>query len=318
MRSGDSSATFLGAPRVRSIERSGARRRRLGRRAPAGYAFVAPALLFLVVFAFSPFVFTIYVSLHDWNMLTPATTMPWRGLENYRYLLFDDPLFRETFGNSIVFAVSNVIITSLLALGLALLLNTNVRLRALWRAIYFLPYVTSTIAVSIVWSNLYHPSYGLFNGVLSLFGLPNQRFTASVDQAMPSMVAVAVWIGVGYYMILFLAGLQAIPADVYEAATVDGAGSWDRFRSITLPLLRPTVLFVAVVSTLASLQIFDLPFILTNQGGPVNATNTIVLYMYQTAFSFTRMGRATAMAVMLFVVIFVITLVQLRLLRERE
>jgi ABC-type sugar transport system permease subunit len=211
-----------------------------------------------------------------------------------------------------------VLITSVLSLGLALLLNTHVRLRSLWRAVYFLPYITSTIAVSIVWNNLYHPSYGLFNGVLGLLGLPGQRFTSSVEQAMPSMVAVAVWLGVGYYMILFLAGLQAIPIDVYEAATVDGANAWDRFRSITLPLLRPTLLFVAVVSTLASLQLFDLPFVLTQQGGPVNATNTVVLYMYQTAFNFTRMGRATAMAVMLFLVIFIVTLVQLRLLRERE
>ena len=301
-----------------SIERAGARRRRLPRRAAAGYAFVAPALVFLVLFALGPFVFTVYVSLHDWNMLTPVETMPWRGLENYRYLLLDDPLFRETFRNTVAFAIANVLITSVLSLGLALLLNTQVRARSLWRAIFFLPYITSTIAVSIVWNNLYHPSYGLFNGVLGLLGLPGQRFTSSVEQAMPSMVAVAVWLGVGYYMILFLAGLQAIPLDIYEAATVDGANSWQRFRWMTLPLLRPTLLFVAVVSTLASLQIFDLPFVLTLQGGPVNATNTVVLYMYQTAFNFTRMGRATAMAVMLFLVIFLITLLQLRLLRERE
>ena len=279
---------------------------------------MAPALLFLVVFALGPFLFTLYVSLHEWNMLTPATTMPWRGLENYRYLLFDDPLFRETFSNTIVFAVANVVITSALALGLALLLNANIRLRALWRAIYFLPYITSTIAVSIVWNNLYHPSYGLFNRILGLLGLPAQRYTSSIEQAMPSMIAVAVWIGVGYYMILFLAGLQSIPIEVYEAAKVDGANALQRFGSITLPLLRPTMLFVVVVSTLASLQMFDLPFVLTNEGGPVNVTNTVVLYMYQTAFNFTRMGRATAMAVMLFLVIFAITLVQLRLLRERE
>jgi multiple sugar transport system permease protein len=310
--------TVVGERSADSIERAGARRRRLPRRALAGYAFVAPAVAFLVLFALGPFVFTVYVSLHDWNMLTPVEAMPWRGLENYRYLLQDDPLFRETFRNTVAFAVATVLITSVLSLGLALLLNTQVRLRSLWRAVYFLPYITSTIAVSIVWNNLYHPSYGLFNGVLGLLGLPGQRFTSSVEQAMPSMVAVAVWLGLGYYMILFLAGLQAIPIDVYEAATVDGANAWDRFRAITLPLLRPTLLFVAVVSTLASLQLFDLPFVLTQQGGPVNATNTVVLYMYQTAFNFTRMGRATAMAVMLFLVIFIITLVQLRLLRERE
>jgi multiple sugar transport system permease protein len=310
--------SVIGARPVATLERAGARRRRLPRRAAAGYAFVAPALIFLLLFALGPFVFTVYVSLHDWNMLTPVETMPWRGLENYRYLLFDDPLFRETFRNSVVFALANVVVTTVLSLALALLLNGQVRMRGLWRAIYFLPYITSSIAISIVWSNLYHPSYGLFNGVLSLFGFPAQRFTSSVEQAMPSMVAVAVWLGVGYYMILFLAGLQAIGLDVYEAAKVDGANAWDRFRSITLPLLRPTLLFVGVVSTLASLQVFDLPFVLTNQGGPVNATNTVVLYMYQTAFNFTRMGRATAMAVLLFLVVLIITLVQLRLLRERE
>ena len=310
--------SVIGARPVATLERADARRRRLPRRAVAGYAFVAPALIFLLLFALGPFVFTVYVSLHDWNMLTPVETMPWRGLENYRYLLFDDPLFRETFRNSVVFALANVIVTTVLSLALALLLNGQVRMRGLWRAIYFLPYVTSSIAISIVWSNLYHPSYGLFNGVLSLFGFPAQRFTSSVEQAMPSMVAVAVWLGVGYYMILFLAGLQAIGLDVYEAAKVDGANAWDRFRSITLPLLRPTLLFVGVVSTLASLQVFDLPFVLTNQGGPVNATNTVVLYMYQTAFNFTRMGRATAMAVLLFLVVLIITLVQLRLLREHE
>jgi multiple sugar transport system permease protein len=310
--------SVIGARPVATLQRAGARRRRLPRRAAAGYAFVAPALIFLLLFALGPFVFTVYVSLHDWNMLTPVETMPWRGLENYRYLLFDDPLFRETFRNSVVFALANVVVTTVLSLALALLLNGQVHMRGLWRAIYFLPYITSSIAISIVWSNLYHPSYGLFNGVLSLFGFPAQRFTSSVEQAMPSMVAVAVWLGVGYYMILFLAGLQAIGLDVYEAAKVDGANAWDRFRSITLPLLRPTLLFVGVVSTLASLQVFDLPFVLTNQGGPVNATNTVVLYMYQTAFNFTRMGRATAMAVLLFVVVLIITLVQLRLLRERE
>ncbi len=291
--------------------------RRLGRRALAGYGFVAPAVLFLLVFALGPFLFSIYVSLHDWNMLTPVGSMPFRGLENYRYLLVDDPLFRETFRNTVVFAVGNVGISAVLALALALLLNGPVRFRAFWRAAFFLPYVTSAVAVSIVWANLYHPSYGLLNGILDLAGLPPQRFISSLGQAMPSVIAVAIWHGVGYYMIIFLAGLQAIPSDVYEAAKLDGADPWRLFRTITLPLLRPTLLFVIVVNTLASLQVFDFAFILTG-GGPVNATNTVVLYMYDTAFNFLRMGRATAMAVLLFLVIFAMTLVQLRLLREKE
>jgi ABC-type sugar transport system permease subunit len=171
------------------------------------------------------------------------------------------------------------------------------------------------VAISIVWANLYHPSYGLLNGLLDLVHVPPQRFLASLEQAMPSVIAVSVWHGVGYYMIIFLAGLQSISREVYEAAMIDGAGVWQRFAWITIPLLRPTLLFVVVVNTLGALQVFDLPFILTG-GGPVNRTSTLVLYMYRTAFDFSRMGRATAMAVMLFLVIFVITLIQLRLLRE--
>jgi ABC-type sugar transport system permease subunit len=298
-------------------KRRGMIHRRPGHRVMTGYAFIAPAVVFLLIFALLPFLFTIYVSLHEWNMLTPVESMPFRGWENYRYLLFDDPLFRETFRNTVVFAVGNVGISVVLALALALLLNTPIRLRPFWRTAFFLPYVTSSVAISIVWANLYHPSYGLINGVLDLFNLSPQRFLVSLEQAMPSVIAVAVWHGLGYYMIIFLAGLQNIPADLYEAAKLDGAGAWRLFHSITLPLLRPTMLFVVVVNTLASLQVFDFVFILTS-GGPVNSTNTLVLYMYDTAFSFLRMGRATAMAILLFLVIFIMTLVQLRLLREKE
>ncbi|GBD16716.1 Lactose transport system permease protein LacF [bacterium HR26] len=310
-------ALKAGAERALRAERAPGLRWWLRRRSVVGYAFVAPALAFLLVFAFLPFVFTIYVSLHEWNMLTPVTSMPFRGLENYRYLLLDDPLFRQTFANTVTFAVGNVALSTLLGLMVALALNSRVRFRTFWRAIYFLPYVTSSVAIAIVWANIYNANYGLLNGILEMLGLPPQRFLASVSQAMPSVIAVAVWHSVGYFMILFLAGLQNIPGELYDAAKVDGAGDWQRFRFITLPLLKPTMLFVVVVNTLISLQVFDLVFILTN-GGPVNATNTLVLYMYRTAFEFTRMGRATAMAILLFLITFVITLVQLHLLRERR
>ena len=293
------------------------RRRRIGRKSLAGYAFIAPAIIFLVVFALGPFLFTIWVSLHQWNMLTPVGDMPWRGLENYRYLLFDDPLFRETFGNTVTFAIANVVISVILALAVALLLNGPIRFRPFWRAAFFIPYVTVPVAIAIVWRAMLNSRYGMVNTLLDMMSLPEQPFLDSISQALPTVVGVAVWQGIGYYMIIFLAGLQAIPADLYEAGKIDGATSWRLFWSITLPLLRPTLLFVVVVNTLSSLQVFDLPFILT-EGGPVNSTNTLVLYMYDTAFRFLRMERATAMAVMLFAVIFIITLIQLRLLRERE
>jgi multiple sugar transport system permease protein len=292
-------------------------RRRVNRRALAGLAFVSPALILLIVFALGPFIFTLWVSLHEWNMLTPVAEMPFEGAANYRYLLQDDPLFRETFTNTVYFAVGNVTISVVLALSVALVLNGPVKLRAFWRAAFFMPYVTAPVAIAIVWRNILDGNWGMLNGLLDRLGLPQQPFLDSLDQAMPSLIGVAIWHGVGYYMIIFLAGLQAIPHDLYEAARLDGAGAWRLFWSITLPLLRPTLLFVLVVNTLGSLQAFDLPFVLTG-GGPVNTTTTLVMNMYDTAFSFLRMGRATAMAVMLFGVIFVMTMIQLRVLREKE
>lgn len=291
------------------------KKRRVNRRALAGYCFVSPALLFLLVFALLPFLFTIWVSLHDWNMLTPVRTMPWVGLENFRYLLFDDPLFRETLRNTVYYAVFNVAISVVLALIIALLLNGPIKFRAIWRTIFFLPYITIPVAMAIVWRSMLNSRYGMVNGMLDRLGLPEQPFLDSLTQALPTLVMIAVWYALGYYMIIFLAGLQSIPYDLYEAARLDGANTWRIFWTITLPLLKPTLLFVIVINTITSLQVFDLPFILTG-GGPVNSTNTMVLYMYDTAFKFLRMGRATAMSVFLFLIIFAITLVQLRLLRD--
>lgn len=288
---------------------------RFDRKVLTGYAFILPALILLVLFALGPFVFTIWVSLHEWNMLTPVEDMPWVGLANYTHLFRNDPLFRETLRNTVVFAIGNVGISVLLALLVAVVLNGPIRWRPLWRAAFFLPYITAPVAIAIVWRNMLNGHFGMINGLLARAGIPPQGFIDSIDQAMPSLIGVAVWHGVGYYMIIFLAGLQAIPYDLYEAGKLDGATNRRLFFSITIPLLRPTLLFVIVINTLNALQVFDLPFVLTN-GGPVNSTNTMVMYMYDTAFNFLRMGRATAMAVVLFGIIFVITLIQLRLLRD--
>ena len=288
---------------------------RFDRKAMAGYAFILPALILLLVFALIPFLFTIWVSLHNWNMLTPVEDMPWAGLDNYRYIFRDDPLFRETLRNTIVFTLGNVGISVLLALLVAVVLNGPIRWSPLWRTAFFLPYITAPVAIAIVWRNMLDSKWGMINGLLARVGIPPQGFIDSLHQAMPSLVGVAVWHGLGYYMIIFLAGLQAIPHDLYEAGKLDGAGNGRLFFSITIPMLRPTLLFVIVINTLNALQVFDLPFVLTN-GGPVNRTNTLVMYMYDTAFNFLRMGRATAMAVVLFGIIFIITLIQLRLLSD--
>ena len=281
-----------------------------------GYLFVAPALAFLVLFGAFPIVFAFGISLHNWNMVTPVNEMRFAGVDNYSHLILDDSLFHKSLGNTFVFTAANVLIGLGLALSVALLVNTRVQGRTFWRVVYFLPYVTSSVAVAIVWENLYHP-FGLFNRMLNLGGLPSQRFLASLDQALPSIIGVSIWHSMGYLVIIFVAGLQNIPLEYYDAAKVDGAGDWARFRHITMPLLKPTLFFVAVVSTIGSLQIFDLPFLLT-EGGPIDATETVVLYLYDTAFTFARMGRASAMSFILFVIILILTIIQIRLFRERE
>ena len=281
-----------------------------------GYLFVAPALAFLLLFGVFPIVFAFGISLHNWNMVVPVNEMRFAGVDNYSHLILDDSLFRKSLGNTFVFTAANVLIGLGLALSVALLVNTRVRGRTFWRVVYFLPYVTSSVAVAIVWENLYHP-FGLLNRLLNLGGIPSQRFLASVDQALPSIIGVSIWHGMGYLVIIFVAGLQNIPLEYYEAAKVDGAGDWSRFRHITIPLLKPTLFFVAVVTTIGSLQIFDLPFLIT-EGGPIDATETVVLYLYDTAFTFARMGRASAMSFILFVIILILTIIQIRLFRERE
>ena len=283
----------------------------------AGYAFITPIILFFLVFSLGPFLFTIYVSFHDWNMLTPVSEMPYVGFNNYRYILHLDPLFKTALGNTIIFSLGNVVITMVFSLCLAVLLNTKILFRSFWRAAFFLPYVTSSVAVAIVWSNIYHPSFGLLNGILAYFHVPAQGYISDPKQAMASLITVAVWQGLGYWMIVLLAGLQGISKFLYEAAEVDGAGFLDKLFYITIPSLRPTLLFVAVVSTLGSLQTFDLPFILTG-GGPINMTYTLVMEIYEIAFKFFRMGRASAVAVVLFLLTFTMTLVQLRMIQGKE
>jgi multiple sugar transport system permease protein len=291
------------------------RRIPLSRKQWAAYAFISPAVIFLLCFAIGPILFAFYVSLHDWNMLTPVDRMPFVGPENYRYLLQEDPLFGQVLRTTFIYTIASVAIASVLGLSLAMALNRRVRPLAFWRAAYFLPIVTSAVAVSIVWSYLYNANYGLFNAILSGLGWPQHRFLSSPQEALPSLIAVGIWQAVGYYMVLFLAGLQGIPQEYYDAASVDGANAWRSFRDVTLPLLRPTLLFVLVVNTIGALQVFDIVYVMTG-GGPVNATYTGVVYVYDTAFKFLRMGRATAMSFILFGIIFVITLAQLRLLRQ--
>lgn len=297
--------------------RGGATRRRWA------YLFVAPATLGILAFAIGPTLFAVWVSFHEWNLITPVTQMPAVGLTNYTDLSGDE-VFLAALRNTVVFTVVGVGVNTLLGLALAALLNTRLPPQPLWRTLFFLPLITSPVALGIMWNALLDQNSGALNTLLALLGLPAQPFLDSPDQALGSVIAIAVHQYVGLYVILFLAGLQAIPKELYEAARIDGAGAVRSFRSISLPLLRPVIAFVVITNTIGALQVFDIVFAATagvsgntSGGGPANSTMVLVLHMYNTAFKFFRMGPATAMVVVLFVLTLVVTLVQLRVVRRR-
>lgn len=286
------------------------------RRMVWAYAFVAAPILAFIVFMLGPILFSGWVSLHNWDMLSPVSEMPWRGLDNYVYLLTQDTIFIKALGNTFLFAIGGVGANILLGLGFALLLNSRIKGRTVWRILYFVPVITAPLALAVMFSFIFDRNFGVVNNIITMLGLPRQPFLSGPDQALPTLIFIAVYQFVGYYIVIFLAGLQGIPQDFYDAAQVDGAGSWQEFRYITLPLLRPVILFVLVTNTIGALQVFDLVFATTG-GAPANSTMTVVLYMYNTAFKFSRMGRASAMAFILFAIIMIITFVQVRFLRDR-
>ncbi len=280
------------------------------------YAFVAAPVIALILFLLGPILFSGWVSLHRWDMLSPVEEMPWRGLSNYAFLLTKDTVFAKALANTFLFAIGGVGANTILGLGFALLLNSKIRGRRIWRVLYFMPVITAPLALAVMFSFIFDRNYGVVNTIITALGLPRQPFLSGPSQALMTLVFIAIYQYVGYYIVIFLAGLQGIPQDYYDAARVDGAGSMQEFRYVTLPLLRPVALFVVVTNTIGALQVFDLVFATTG-GAPANSSMTVVLHMYNTAFKFSRMGRASAMAFILFAIILLITLAQLRLLRDR-
>ncbi len=282
------------------------------REAIGAWSFIAPSLILLLVFSAAPLIFAFYLSFHEWNLLEPAK--PFVGLRHYRELT-GDGLFWTAAKNTAVYSLY-VPATMALALGVAILLNRSIRGVALLRAVFFLPYITSFVAISIVWQWMYDPDFGLFNWVLGSIGLGPFPWLNSPSTALLALMLMAIWIHIGFQMVIFLAGLQAIPNELYEAAIIDGAGPWRRFQRITLPLLRPTTFFVLVTSVIGSFQVFTFVYVMT-EGGPLHATDVIVYHIYQNAWQFLRMGYASAMSWVLFAVIFAITLLQFRLLGRK-
>jgi ABC-type sugar transport system permease subunit len=275
--------------------------------------YLGPGVGLIALFVVVPILLTAWVSFHSWNMLTPFATMPYVGLQNYRQI-FGDPVFLAALRNTIVYSVASVAIELPLALLIGLFLfNTKARGSHWVRTALFLPYVIPNVAVAIVWGYLYSPIYGPFNIVLSWFHIPAQPWLGSVHEALISLIILNLWQTVGYYTVIVIAGLTEIPQDYYEAASIDGATKWQATRHITLPLLRRAVTFIVIILTINSLQVFAPVYILT-QGGPANSTNVVVYDMYRTAFNFLNMGQASAMVFVLFLVILVLAVVELRLL----
>jgi len=299
---------------VRGLARASSRRRRRLLENVEAWAFLLPAAAVLAVFHFFPILYAFYVSLLKWNMIDPVR--PFVGIGNYAALLTDEK-FLTALSNTTYFAVVSVLLTIPLALGFAVLLNRKLSGMSWYRTAFFVPHVTSLAAAAMVWHWLYQPDqFGLLNYLIDRVGLPPQRWLLDPAQAMPAIIAVSIWGSIGRDIVIFLAGLQNISPDYYEAAQIDGANGVQSFRYITLPLLSPTTYFVLIVSMIGAFKVFALPLFLTG-GGPLDRTLTIVYSIYQQGFQFFRMGYASAQAYALFAVIFVITMLQRRVLAPR-
>ena len=284
----------------------------------AAWFFLAPALALIGVFFFLPVAASLLLSVTDFDLYgiaDPGNTQ-FVGFDNYVRLL-KTPDFWLALRNTFYFAFVGGPLTIAVSLGAALLLSSKlVRFKSFFRTIYFTPFVTTLVAVAIVWKYLYHTRYGLFNYALGALGIEPIDWLGDPDWAMPAIILMAVWKSFGYNMLIFIAGLQAIPEDLYDAAEIDGASAVRRFFSITLPMLAPTLVFVSVITMIGYFQLFAEPYVMT-QGGPLRSTTSVVLLMYEEGFRWWRMGYAAAIAFVLFIVILLATLVQFRLQKER-
>jgi multiple sugar transport system permease protein len=273
----------------------------------SAYLFIAPGLIHFAIFTVFAVSFAFYISFHEWNIIQPAK--PYVGLENYIKLM-GDPRFLRAVKNTLTFMVG-VPLNLLTGLFVALLLNTKVRGQAIYRTFFYIPVVTPLVVSSIIWKWVYQGDYGLLNYYLLKFGLIEHKIVwlANPDLALPALIIMGIWLGTGSTMVIYLAGLQSIPEEMYDAAKVDGASTLQRLLYITIPLLRPTTFFLFITSVIGTFQIFTEVYIMTN-GGPLNRTTTIGYYLYTNAFRELEMGYASAMAFVLFAMIFVFTVIQ--------
>ena len=275
----------------------------------AAAIFLAPNLIGFLVFVGIPAVASLVISFYDWSLVGDPT---FAGLANFRRLILTDELFVRVLGNTVYYVGAYVSLNIILAMIMALWLTKRERFAGLYRSVFFMPVVIPVVAVALIWRLLYQPRHGLINVLIQFFGFESIRWLGDPRYAMLAIVIMSVWLGFGYNLVIFIAALKGIPDSYIEAAVIDGAGSWSLFWRIKLPSVSPAVFFAMVMTVITSFQVFDQTYILTG-GGPVNATNTIVYYLYQQGFQYFRMGYASAIAWALFALIFVFTVVQSRL-----
>jgi ABC-type sugar transport system permease subunit len=278
----------------------------------SGLLFSLPYAIFFLAFVAYPLTFSLILVFHRWNIVTP---MEWIGLKNFVRLVHD-PLVLKAFVNTLVFLLLHIPLQIVVALSFALLLNTRVRFRGFFRALFFLPVVVSGVAVTILWQQRYSYDYGVLNTLLNTMGIPSVPWLVDAAWAMPSIAIMATWKNAGIYIILFLVGLQDIPTELYEAASLDGAGVKEQFLHITLPMLNPTILVIVVLSTIGGFSLFIEPYVLTG-GGPMQSTLSGMLYIYNQAFYFNHMGYAATLGFVFALVILLVVLLQRKII-ERE
>ena len=304
----------LTAARPEQVARSRPAVRLLSEQSPL-YAllYLAPFLILFLTFHVYPIFYGLYVSLTSWDLLTPPR---WVGLANYLNLTHDS-LFLTSLRNTALFVLLDVPLAIGVPLGLALLVNEHMPGRTIFRSAFVTPLMISAASVGVLWQWIYNPALGLINYYAQLVGLPEQHWLTQAGWATFAIVITTVWWTSGFNLVLFLAGLQNIPEHLYDAAKVDGAGAWALFRNITLPGLRPTMLFVTVTTIIGAFRVFVQVLVMTNNsGGPFDSTRTVVMHLYQTGFQFFRMGGAAAIAWVLFMIILVFTIVQFQIQRR--
>jgi ABC-type sugar transport system permease subunit len=272
--------------------------------------FITPNFFFLIMFTYWPLWENVKLSLQQTDLLAFSGEPKYVGFENYDWL-FGNRTFRYVAQNTVVFIVSCVVFTLGIGLAIALLLNEKLKGRTAVRALVFAPYLLSGAAIGIVWAYIFDPRFGLLAQILSWFNIPSPHWLDRPEWALPAIIIVYVWKNLGFATVIFLAGLQGIPKDLYDAAKVDGAGPWWRFRSVTLPMLSPISFFLMVTSVLATFQAFDIQQVMT-RGGPAYATTTLVYYVYEQSFGQgANFGRAAAAAIILFITMLIVTAIQM-------